>query len=94
MSIQEKWMVYCGFEPEYATQDDWFHFVNDVYTSWLNDNLKNDPNYDPEHFLDCHQYLENTYGFDVFMDSTPEFEEIRKLEPVKFQMITRRSIPD
>ena len=86
MRIQDKWMAYCEYEPRYATQDDWFHFVNEIYTNWLAERLKNDPKYDPDHFQDCHNYIEREYGFDVFIETAPEFVELRDLEPLKFEL--------
>lgn len=86
MKIQEKWKAYCDHETRYATHDDWLQFVNEIYTGWLAEKLKADPNYDPLKFVDGHNYIEREYSFDVFIDTSAEFAEIRKLEPVKFEI--------
>lgn len=86
MSIQDKWMTYCSYEPRYATQDDWFNFVNEIYTKWLDLKIKNDSKCDLNNFLDNHNYIEENYGFERFMESAPEFSELQKLDPNKFRL--------
>ncbi len=85
-NIYEQWVEYCDGMTKYATVDDWTRFVNGVYVAWRRKMSNVDLRcIHTDGMVAIRDYIEQTYSFARFMTLAPEFKELQRLDPNKFE---------
>lgn len=85
-NLYEQWVEYCDGMTKFATVEDWKRFVHSVYISWRRKMANVDLRcIHPDGMLGIRDYIEQTYSFARFMRMAPEFQELQKLDPNKFE---------
>ena len=85
-NIYEQWVEYCDGMTKYATVEDWARFVNGVYVAWRRKMSNVDLRcIHTDGMVAIRDYIEQTYSFARFMTLAPEFKELQRLDPNKFE---------